>query len=469
MSKAQKTIFITITRSFIIRNILRSGTLDYLKRAGHNIVIFFDCKEIPEYIRNEFEDDQVKLVALQATVSRIHRFFIRLDRYLVCSKTTKVFIYYGMSSKKRRKHKHGFQPKRDVISTWMRYMFAKVLSRIKIIRSIFRYIEETVFTEESVHIQKYFDKFKPDLVFSTSVVSGLDIALMKEAKRRNVFTAAMPKTWDNISNLYYRFAPDYFIVYNEILRDDAVIFQDIPKEKLYVTGMPQFDWYAKKEIMKPRAEHFLSKGLDPNLCLIFFGSSGIWSGNDNKIAATLYEWIKENALAKKCQLLVRPHFSNCNDDVFQKLRNKSQVVVDTYPITNFLIDSWDPANKDTIDFVNSVAHCDVMINLASSLALDAGCADRPIINIGFGCTFQGDKDITAESHYGTDHYGWVLDTKATAVVNSKAELKEKINKYLLNPKLQSAEREVLREKLCYRVDGKSSERLAQAINNILQK
>src|SRR3989338_11239533 len=101
MHKEQKTIFITITRSFITRNILRSGTLDFLKKAGHNIVIFFDCKEIPEYIRNEFEDKQVKLVALRASVSRVHRFFIRLDRYLVCSKTTKVFIYYGMRLKKR--------------------------------------------------------------------------------------------------------------------------------------------------------------------------------------------------------------------------------------------------------------------------------------------------------------------------------------------------------------------------------
>ena len=35
-----KTVFIVITRGFIIRNILRSGVLDNLKRSGCRVVIF---------------------------------------------------------------------------------------------------------------------------------------------------------------------------------------------------------------------------------------------------------------------------------------------------------------------------------------------------------------------------------------------------------------------------------------------
>lgn len=467
MHKEQKTIFIVITRSFITRNILRSGTLERLKKAGHRIVVFFDTHEIPEYTRKEFEDAQVKLAPLHVSVGRMQKLLTKLGRYLLCSKSTKVIIYHGINSKERRKYRDGFQPERSRVTSWLRYTIARVLSSIMPIKKLYRFLENTLFPEKNPRIRHYFNIYKPDLVFATSVVSSLDIAIMKEARRRNIPTAAIPKTWDNVTNLYYRFVPDYFIVYSQILLDETVRYQDIPKEKIQITGMPQFDWYKRPEIIKSRAEHLRDKGLDPDLPLLFFGSSGIWSGNDNQIASTIYRWVKNNELAKPCQLLVRPHFSNCTDDVFEQLRGKERVVVDTYRITNFLIDSWDPSVKETIDFTNSVRHCDIMINLASSLALDAACADRPVINIGFGCAFQGGKDITSVGHYGTDHYGWVLDTKATLVANSTEELKDCINAYLLHPELKSKEREALREKLCYGVDGKSSERLAVAINKIL--
>ena len=92
---------------------------------------------------------------------------------------------------------------------------------------------------------------------------------------------------------------------------------------------------------------------------------------------------------------------------------------------------------------------------------------KPIINTIFGCKYRKGKDITP---YMTeaDHYQWIFATKGTSRVNSEQELKEEINKYLLNPKRKSKEREILRTKLCYKVDGKSSERMVNAIADILE-
>ena len=58
-----KTIFITITRGFIVKNVLRSGGLNELKKRGYRIVIFLACREVPEYIKDEFAGDQVILIA----------------------------------------------------------------------------------------------------------------------------------------------------------------------------------------------------------------------------------------------------------------------------------------------------------------------------------------------------------------------------------------------------------------------
>ena len=61
----KKTIFSIIGRGFIARNILRSGVLDHLKKNNSRIVLFFlDNRKIslPEYLRKEFEDENVKIV-----------------------------------------------------------------------------------------------------------------------------------------------------------------------------------------------------------------------------------------------------------------------------------------------------------------------------------------------------------------------------------------------------------------------
>ncbi len=469
IEKKTKTIFIAITRSFITRNILRSGTLTLLKKAGYRVVIFFDAPTIPQYIRDEFEDSMITVIPLKIHVSRMHVLYIMLNRYLVFTKNTKTYFYFGMTSKDRRLYREGDRPKRPFVRTWIRYTLARILSRFRVLKILFRYVDEHFFKERNAEIQKYFNTYKPDLVFSTSVLSGLDVALMKEAKRRHVPTVALPKTWDNLTNLYYRFVPDHFVVYNSRTEEAAHRVQHIPKERIHIVGMPHFDWYAKKDVIIAREEHLKSKGLDPALPVLFYGSSGIWSTSDNKLATLLYTWIQNNELAKPCQLLVRPHFSNCKDDTFKNFKGKPGIAVDTYRITDFLIDSWDQSVEETIDFTNSVYHCAIMINLASSLALDAACCDRPIINPSFGCSYIGGKDVTEEHHYGTDHYGWVLETQATAVAHSEKELKDHINTYLCHPETKSAERETLRKELCYKVDGKSSERLVTVLQNVLEK
>lgn len=468
-NQEQKTIFIIIIKSFIIRNILRSGSLELLKRSGHRIIIFIQCHKIPSYLKEEFEDEQVKLVAMLYSLSRWHKLFSRVQPYLLLTGARRVIIYYGQNSKSRQKYRKGYLPPNSPIRTWIVHNICKLTSKVTILKFLFRWLELRFFLEHNEAVKRYFDQYRPDLIFSGSIISSLDIGFMKEAKRRGIKTVSMPKTWDNLTNLFYRFLPDYLLVQNEMLVDIAYNLQWIPKEKIYVIGMPQFDWYKKGELILKKEEYFNKRGLDSNRALIFFGSSGIWAANDHVLAEKIYEWIINNELERPCQLLVRAHFSNVRDDIFKNLRDKNYVLVDDYRISDFFNDNWDQSIEEMINFINSVTHCDIMINIASTLSLDAACADRPIINPTFNCSFQGDKDVTLSYHYSDDHYRWVLDTKATKLANSYEELKNHINFYLQNPRAQAKERENLRQKLCYKVDGHSSERLVRAINEILNK
>jgi len=337
------------------------------------------------------------------------------------------------------------------------------------LKPIFRWADFYFFSEKNKNIKNYFDEFHPDLIFSTSIISSLDIAFMKEAKRRGIKTVSMQKSWDNATRDYYRFIPDYFLVQNELLIDISSRLQRIPKNSIYTVGLPQFDWYKRDEVLRSREEHFARMGFDQERSLLFFGSEGMWAPEEAGIAKKIYEWILNDELARPCQLLVRPHYSNVKSDIFREFRGKKDVVVDNYRIVDFLNDRWDPSTEETIDLTNSVLHSDIMINAASTLSLDAACVDVPVIHIGFGCNYKNGEDITDYYMYRTDHDKWVLSTGGTEKVDSFEELRNQINRYLVDPSLRSEGRKKLREKLCYKVDGKSSERMADAINDILRK
>ena len=465
MNKEQKTIFIIVTRSIITRNILRSGTLQLLKGAGFKIVVFFQSGSVPAYLKEEFEDDRVTLLSQQHNLTGFHRRFLVVKKYLLDSDTTRLLAHFRESRAKRQQHKN--LPKKSRLLIYLRLFLISFISKISFAKKIFRLIDFYIFSEKSSSIKEYFNIYKPDVVFSTSILSTLDIVFMKEARRRNIKTVSMQKGWDNLLNGYYRFIPDYFLVPNEMSVDIASENQGIKKENIFVTGMPQFDWYTNKSILKNRKEHFINKGLDPNRALIFFGSEGIWATHDHQIAEKIHNWILKNELVKPCQLIARPHYTNVASDVFKNLRGKKHVVVDDYRTTNFLVDFWDPSVKETIDFTNSVYHCDIMINIASTLALDAAAVDRPIISVLFGCSYQDGKDISREALYGANHDKWVLGSKATSLAYNFEELKEKINNYLLNPVQKQEERRNLVRTLCYKVDGNSSQRLVGAIIKIV--
>ena len=454
------TIFIIVTRGFIVRNILRSGTLEALLRASARVVVIFDAAEVPAYLAKEFQHEQITLEACRITLPRLHRFLLRFEKYFFRSATTKLLISFRQGSKDRQKFREGHVPRKSSVAFLVERSLLFVLGGIPFLKRAFRFLENRLFPERYESIQRLFDTHKPDVLFSTSIISSLDIAFMKEAKRRSIRTVSMPKTWDNMLNKYFSFVPDVLVVHNEVAKQAARTHQHIQSERIKTVGMPQFDWYRRPEILRSRDAHWRGKGLDPSKAVIFFGSVGIWGANDHAVAELIYSWIERGELGRPCQLFLRPHFSNVRDDVFKKLRGKLGVVIDEFRVVDTFSDNWDPTIEETIDFTNSVAHSDVMINFGSTLTLDAAAVDRPTVNPAFGCSFQGGEDVTYPYQYGADHYQWVLRENATLLSFTPEELKEQIQDCLHHPEKKRAERKKLIAALCYKVDGRSSERLA---------
>ncbi len=462
----KKTVFILISRSFLTRNILRSGTLDELKKRGCRIIVFFQAKEIPNRLKEEFEDGQVTLHSFTTVPHWLHRRVNKLKRYFLDTHISNLIIRFETREHFTLASGLVTSPRLNRFGIAARFVLLKTLSHLPFLRALFRFIECRVFTQRVPIVEEFFNRYMPDVVLSTSLISGFDVLFLKEAHRRGVPTISMPKGWDNVTKEYYPFIPNWFAAPNAISFECATKLQDMRPDRVRIVGLPQFDWYARPDIRRSREDHLRAKGLDPARKVIFFGSEGAWSENDWRVAELLYDWIQEGVFGS-AQLFIRPHYSDVQSPKFKNLRGKPLVHVDDYPKVEFLVDKWDPTIEETIDFTNSILHADVVINIASSLSLDAACADRPVVLVGFGCEFEGEKDVTIPKLYGSDHIRWLESSGGTDRADSQEQLKNMVQQALENPAHNAEGREVLRTGLCYRVDGKSSERLADLVEEVI--
>ncbi|MEK7179074.1 MAG: hypothetical protein AAB727_02345, partial [Patescibacteria group bacterium] len=313
----RKTIFIVITRGFIVRSILRSGVLEGLKDANYRIVIFFPTnrKEIPDYLRREFEDEQVILEGVPDVVARGYSFFPDKASFLVYTSSSWVYSQINLKRLQRSRFLKYF----DIV-------FYGTLSKLHFLKTLVRFLERKIFDHDAY--AHYFEKYEPSLVFSTSVMAKLDISMMKEARKRGIPTLSMPKSWDNVTMQLYRFVPDRLIVQNNIMKKSVARVQRINPDDIFVCGFPQFDWYRRPEILVSREEFCRWYGIDPRKKIIFYGSEGAWSGDDENAVSLLASWVNsQDALIEDCVLIIRPHFSEVARGRFDRFKNE-RVIVD---------------------------------------------------------------------------------------------------------------------------------------------
>lgn len=454
-----KTIFISINRGLLARNVLRTDAFTILKEHPNVRIVIFFPPGIPDYIRKEFEaPGKVFLEEIHPFKYGAFRRFIFLPflKGLLFTDTTKIIYKYGSERVKRL----------SAISYALRYALYSVLARFSFFKRLARWIEFRWYKD--LAYEHFFDKYKPDLIFTPTIVSIRDVALLKSAKRRNIPQVAMPKSWDDLDKFLHQFVPSRFIVQNLYLKNAAINLQQYNPETVLVSGYPQFDIYTRKGLLWTRDQFCGRIGIDPKRKLLMFGSEGVWTPQDENVVEMLHGWIMEGALRRPAALLVRPHPADCYKKRFERFKGLPNLAVMDYRLTDFFPDHWDPSREEMVEFLNILYHMDVNINSFSSLTLDSMCFDKPVVNIAFDMKAVSSNDSIIHM-YERANYKEVVDSGAVRMARSRDEFKEAINAYLEHPELDRVGRERLRKRLCGRIDGKSGDRIARHILFLLKE
>jgi 2-polyprenyl-3-methyl-5-hydroxy-6-metoxy-1,4-benzoquinol methylase len=445
----KKTIFLVISQSLPARNILQTEVFKLLKERDDLRIVIFLPENPPEYYIKELSGPNVifeKIPPICYPVFRRKIFDPLLTNCLV-SKTIATRILYG-----RRKE----PPKPKMIMLWL--FWSNIFGRIVWVKRLLRALEMKLYPEAQTGC--FFEKYNPDLVFITSIHSKVEIPFLKEARRRKVRNLLFSKSWDTYDMSLYRILPDEMAVQNEEFKKLTVNVQDIKESNITAVGFPQFDVYFNFDKKAPSRDSFLAGlGLDPGKKIIFFGSGGMWGPYDELIAEDLHNFIKNK---KDYSLIVRTHFADPKPERFDRFKNLPNVYFDNRHRKNEMYHELGDQSKEDMDHLaNLLFFSDIVVGTVSTLSLDAACFDKPVI-----CTASSRVKGGRESHFHeTGYYQTLLNTGGVKLVFTGEELLEAVENYLKNPALDCKEREILRNRLCYKVDGNSCKRLAELVLN----
>ncbi|MCI0336621.1 MAG: hypothetical protein L0226_03520 [Acidobacteria bacterium] len=322
-------------------------------------------------------------------------------------------------------------------------------------------------TDEYVRL---FHKLKPALVFNGSQVHNyVALPAVHAAKELGIPTATFVFSWDNLTS-QGRIYPqsDYYIVWNEKLRDDLLeIYGSMRAEQVLVTGTPQFDFHFRPQFYWSREEFFARIGADPNRPVVLY-STGMANHviGEPWVVERIADMLLEMTELGPPQLLVRilpKGPQGCFDDL---KRRRKDILFPPVPWEQ----TWlTPTMEDSFLLTNTLRHAAIGINIASTISLELCMFDKPVINVSFPPPHLNQTtEFDYTRYYEFEHYRPVVASGAIDIAYSQDDLREKIRNALRNPQERAQQRAALLKSLFGNsLDGKSSSRVAQALMQLV--
>ena len=301
--------------------------------------------------------------------------------------------------------------------------------------------------------------YQPALVMvSTPGMTVFEAEAILMAKKLGIPTVAVNFNWDNLTlqKAHLMRRCDYLLVWNDIIREQAINIHGYDPRKVFVSGVLRFDHYF---IRQPgelgRGEFLRSKNLNPELRTILFITESRSYTFQLKWFRGLFE-LRAQKRIPYTNIFIRIHpydepaayseFSSL-PDVHVELAGQPMVHQD---------DRVEMTAADLLNQKLTLKYTDVNFNYCSTMSLESMIFDKPAITF-----FE-------PGHYDIEktHYKPLIDSGAVKLVRSFEELAQAINNYLANGALDQEKRQFILERYIPFRDGQSPKRSIETLFKI---
>ncbi len=466
-SVRHKTICITAGGGRpICRYFLRSGLLSLLTAKEDVRIVLLVIEAEVEGYRKEFGSDKVTIVGMSyVPSSKLYELLLGVSRNAFNGRLNRI-------EHRREPYHERFRTSfiKMYLKRFVAYVFGTLPPIAWIVQATSRFMGH--FVKTPIFLQEFFDKFRPDLVFTTSITYNFfDVPVMLEARRRGIPVAGSTRGSDQLSGQQFMVIhPDCLLAQSEFVKKTA-LFHFFPKEKIRVIGFPHYDWFTKKNLIMPREEFLVTLGIDPDKRFILLGAAGeLYHKREVEFAKLFSRLMKEGKLPKDLVLLFRTHPYN-EISTKEDLDNVQGVIPDRVRARGLPKPGFpDLDRKDIIHQMNSLYHCEMVLTIGGTIVFDAAVFDKPVVVLGYDGPVSVPHWLSLKRLHDGTSFDWeeIDKCKGYAIAASDEELIRAVNNYLDDSKLHQQGRQCIMRDFVNPFDGKATERLAGELLSLLK-
>ncbi len=428
MSKSKKVLLL-IQSGYSARNFILSGFLDTTEL---DITFWSDQDYIQQY---GIDNKLVKLPEYDYhwKVNFIQKVKNRAELYFNVKKTkNKNYLSYLVSIYKTSSF-------RNQLRTWITNVIAKYYANEKGIQKIdtpfYKSIRKTNYYKQC---KEQLLAAKPEVVFCTHQRASVAIAPMLAARDLGIKTICFIHSWDNIPKGVQLVKADSYFVWSHYMKEEMLVhYPFVQQEDIVVTGTPQFMCYEDEAYKMSREQFYKEFDLDASKRYVLFsGNDKTTSPNDPIYLSDVCKSIEElNKQDDTYRVLFRPNPIDKNEGFNPVLEKFSKILTEIKPdwfgADVFLWNQGGPNKKDLSLLVNTIIHSDLVVNMGSTMALDAAILGVPACYINYDV--PSNYNWSVERTYQFIHFNIIKDIHPVFWIQNRSELKEKLQKGLENP------------------------------------
>ena len=306
----------------------------------------------------------------------------------------------------------------------------------------------------------------PAVLVTTGPFQFEEPAVVAVAKNLGIPTLALIPSWDNLSTKNrLTFKYDGYLVWSEQTKRELHHFYPHTRRvPVYIIGAPQFDLFFQERFRLSRAQFCAVQGLRPELPIILYAISSPNVFREHHGALYLAERLARGDLGE-VQMIIRPNPIHDFVEVAELARKYyPRVIMQRTSESGTSLTARSQNERQITDWVNTFRHADVVVNLSSTVAIDAAIFDRPVINLNYDPEpGQPQQALVKEINHCWTHFKPIAESGGVWMVNDPEEMFEAVKTYLAHPELHREKRRWVAEYVCGYLDGRCGERMAAAI------
>jgi hypothetical protein len=447
--KSKGTLFWILNYGSSIRNIVRGGVLQEIAKRGYQLVLFCENAEDERIARENLGD----AVSIERLGEVPYRGLVRTAQRLRTYKWRTVVEYneHLIRQGKRRRFKHA----------WQDFLGKTVLRLVP--RALWEWISDSY--AEWPNGGALLEKYRPVGMVLSNPVAPENNAL-NWCKKRGVYTAWMVESWDNLTNRGATYGyPHDIIVWNRLIKQQAVDQHGFPEDHVHPVGLASFDIYFHDGAIPSEKDWREREGLPAGGPIILYSavSLGLYDGED-VIIRRLHEAREAGQFPRDAHILVRAH---PRDDIrkYEEILKLGGISLQMPKQEIHRIN--DPSYGNPERLAATVRYSSVVINVFSTMCLDALANNTPVVFVGFDVHPKPIQD-SVRKHLHFQHVKELMEFGAIPLAKDPEDLVAQVRTFLENPGHLRERRQALLEAEIFKLDGRSAERAAETLDRQIQ-